>query len=508
MDVISTPDGETLPVSWQAPLRADWHDRMISTLQMYGVRLIEEEDPRVPILLALGDLGKDDIAAITRLSHGGQRRLIAVLTKPAIGDPQLAWRLLARGASEVLSWSEVLADPASLCARLRRWQAIDSIASSSLVRDSLIGSSPAWTTMLRRVVEVAHFTSSTILLIGQSGTGKEVLAGLIHALDSRTTKRGLVVLDCSTIMPEVVGSEFFGHERGSLRDAHNTRDGVFAYAHQGTLFLDNVDRLSRQMQAHLLRVLDEQTFRRVGGDVLQRTEFRLICASQRDLWNEVNNGSFHRDLYYRLAGWVFQVPSLAERREDIVPLAQHLLAHFRPEPPAVEFAPDVAAWLRARNYPGNILDLRQLLLRINARHVGNGPIGLADIPEDERPNGNLPGPPWPDLQFQHSIERAVMLGYGPNEIARAASELASNTVDGSLRNAAGSLPFEGGLELHGTVVGPAEMISVSRIEPVPRALRTLVLRPAQTASHTEPMPSDTSRLPRPIPRSRDQEPSS
>jgi DNA-binding NtrC family response regulator len=510
MDAMSIPDGITLDISWQAPLQADCRDQLVSALQAYGVRLIAEEtNPHVPILLALGDLSNDDLATITRLSRSGQRRVIAALTTPAIGEPQLAWQLLARGASEVLSWSDLLDDPSSLCARLGRWHTIDRMASSSMVRDNLIGSSPAWTTLLRRVVEVAYFTSSTILLIGQSGTGKEMLARLIHTLDGRTAKRELVVLDCSTVLPEFAESEFFGHERGVLTRAQDARDGAFAFANQGTLFLDNVDKLSGVMQAQLLRVLNEQTFKRVGSNLSQRSEFRLICASHRDLWSEVNNGSFHRDLYHQLAGWVFRVPSLAERREDIVPLARHLLAHFRPDLPEVEFVPNVAAWLQARDYPDNIVDLRQLLLRMNARHVGKGPIGLADIPEDERPTCDLQGPSWPDLQFERSIKRAIILGFGPNEISRAASGLAlkmASCPHRSWRNVASNLEaVEGAQESLERGADAADIISASRIEPVPRAARKLVLRPAETASHAEPMPADASGLPRPIPRNSDLE---
>jgi transcriptional regulator with AAA-type ATPase domain len=143
-----------------------------------------------------------------------------------------------------------------------------------------------------------------------------------------------------------------------------------------------------------------------------------------------------------LAGWVFQVPSLSERREDILPLAKHFLTTFCPELGVVEFGMAAATWLRSRDYPGNTRDLRQLVLRIGARHVGNGPIGLADIPEDDRPCIATPILPWPDPQFQRAIEHAVSLGIGLKEIGRMASEFAVQAAmrsNGSLRNAARSL---------------------------------------------------------------------
>jgi transcriptional regulator with GAF, ATPase, and Fis domain len=269
-----------------------------------------------------------------------------------------------------------------------------------------------------------------------------MLARLIHTLDSRADKRELIVLDCTTVMPELSGSEFFGHDRGAFTNAHAPRDGAFALAHRGTLFLDEVGELPPSMQAQLLRVVQEQTFKRLGSNAWQRTEFRLVCATNRDLGDGVLQGSFRRDLYYRLAGWVFRIPNLSDRREDILLLAQHFLANASSELGEAGLTSSVSAWLQARDYPGNIRDLRQLVLRIGARHVGDCPIGLADIPEDERPTTAPLAPPWPDPQFEESIERAVSIGLGLREISRAASEVAVRAAMRShlsLREAARSL---------------------------------------------------------------------
>jgi transcriptional regulator with GAF, ATPase, and Fis domain len=400
-------------------------EALAAVLQSSSVVLADGDaaDADAPSLLLLTDYGQQSLAAVARLSRGGQRRLVVALAGEP-GGPQLDWQLLALGASEVLPWRQLLAQASALCARLQRWRAIDEIVGSSLIRDNLIGSSPTWISLLRRVVEVARFTTAPILLLGESGTGKEMLARLIHTLDTRADKRELIVLDCTTVVPELSGSEFFGHDRGAFTNAHAARDGAFALAHHGTLFLDEVGELPLAMQAQLLRVVQEQTFKRLGSNIWQRTEFRLVCATNRDLWDEVDGGRFRRDLYYRLAGWVFRVPSLSNRREDILPLARHFLAAAFPELGEVDFAPSVSAWLQARDYPGNIRDLRQLVLRIGARHVGDSPIGLADIPEDERPGTPPPALPWPDLDFEEAIARAVSLGLGLREISRTASELA------------------------------------------------------------------------------------
>src|SRR3954469_19387313 len=202
MNAMSIPGADTLSIRAQTPLPAACHDQLVSALQAHGFSLIQEEtNSNSAVLLALEQPDQGDFAATTRLSRNGQRRLIVAFMKPATVNPQFTLRLLAQGAWEGLSWSDILADPASLCARLRRWHMIDSIASSSLVRDNLVGLSQAWTLLLRRVVEAAHFTGGSVLLIGDSGTGKKLLARLIHTLDSRTTKRELVVLDCDMPMP-------------------------------------------------------------------------------------------------------------------------------------------------------------------------------------------------------------------------------------------------------------------------------------------------------------------
>jgi transcriptional regulator with GAF, ATPase, and Fis domain len=412
------------------------------TLAGECVRLVPDvgpEDMVTPVLLQLNNLSDQDYASVQHCSCFGARRLIVVLAPHLSAEPDVGWRLIALGASEVLEWQALLSRPAALAARLRRWREIDEIVASPLVRENLIGVSPTWMAMLRKVVEVARCTTAPVVLLGESGTGKEMLARLIHTLDQRPDKRDLIVLDCTTVVPELSGSEFFGHDRGAFTNAHNTREGAFALADRGTLFLDEVGELPPLLQAQLLRVVQEGTFKRVGSNAWQRTNFRLVCATNRDLWGEVSGGGFRRDLYYRLAGWVFRVPSLRERRDDVLPLARHFLSKAYPELSPEAFGLGVSAYLTRRDYPGNIRDLRQLVLRIGARHVGEGPIGFADIPEDERPEVPLPPLPWPDLEFEQAVGRAVSLGLGLKEISRAASETAVRLAmrsSGSLHNAA------------------------------------------------------------------------
>src|SRR5690606_31880967 len=135
----------------------------------------------------------------------------------------------------------------------------------------------------------------------------------------------LVILDCSTIVPELAGSEFFGHERGAFTGALITREGAFALADGGTLFLDEIGELPLHLQVQLLRVIQEGTYKKVGSNTWKSTRFRLICATNRDLSEEVKKGRFRADLFYRIASWTFHLPPLRERKEDILPLALHFL---------------------------------------------------------------------------------------------------------------------------------------------------------------------------------------
>ena len=241
------------------------------------------------------------------------------------------------------------------------------------VQSKLVGVSVAWRSALRQIVEVARFTSAFVLLIGESGTGKELIARMIHELDSSATGNELVVVDCTTIVPELSGSEFFGHERGAFTGAVATRDGAFAAADGGTLFLDEVGELPMTLQAQLLRVMQEGTYKRVGGNAWRNTAFRLVCATNKNLLEAIERGHFRNDLYYRIASWVFRVPSLQERREDILPLAQHFLRTFRPDIPDLDFEPAVRDYLLGRAYPGNVRDLRQLIARISSLPRGTWP---------------------------------------------------------------------------------------------------------------------------------------
>jgi transcriptional regulator with GAF, ATPase, and Fis domain len=311
---------------------------------------------------------------------------------------------------------------------------------SSFVKKTLVGTSQAWRCLLRQIIEVARFTDASVLIMGETGTGKELLARLIHELDPRTPKRELALVDCTTIVPELSGSEFFGHERGAFTGAVSPRESAFALADGGTLFLDEVGELPPGLQAQLLRVVQEHTYKRVGGNTWQHADFRLVCATNRDLLAGVKQGEFRSDLYYRIAGWVFKTPPLRERREDILPLAQHFLAQLHPGKQPPDFDVPVRDYLLQRDYPGNVRDLRQLVWRIGHRHVGPGPITAGDIPEDERLVYGTAFKDWRSAHFESAIRHALAIGVGLKKISQAAADAAIRIAvaeeEGNLQRAA------------------------------------------------------------------------
>ena len=205
------------------------------------------------------------------------------------------WQLLQSGAADVVTWDHTSQLAARIAAKLRHWHIVDHLVGSPLVQRIVVGESPAWSRVLRQIVEVA-LTRSAVLIIGETGTGKELAAKTIHAVDSTTPKGELQILDCTTIVPELAGSELFGHERGAFTHAVTAREGAFARANGSTLFLDEVGELPLGLQAQLLRVVQEGTYKRVGGNTWYHTEFRLVCATNRDLKDLVQRGLFRADL--------------------------------------------------------------------------------------------------------------------------------------------------------------------------------------------------------------------
>lgn len=233
-------------------------------------------------------------------------------------------------------------------------------ASSHPNEEGLVGRSPAFNHMLELINRAAP-SDATVLLLGESGTGKELAAKAIHD-GSLRAKQPFVPLDCSGLSETLFESELFGHEKGAFTGAHSRKIGLVEAAHGGTLFLDEVGDIPTALQVKLLRLLETGTFRRVGRTESLKAEFRLVCATHRDLKSMVEEGSFRRDLYYRINTFPIPIPSLRERRDDLELLTQSLLKRIAPQRP-LTIQGKALSCLRTYPFPGNIRELRNILER-------------------------------------------------------------------------------------------------------------------------------------------------
>jgi transcriptional regulator with GAF, ATPase, and Fis domain len=245
--------------------------------------------------------------------------------------------------------------------------------------DGIVGDSAALRQVLRQISQVAP-VETTVLLTGETGTGKELIARAIHMTSIRR-ERALVKMNCGAIPQGLVESELFGHEKGAFTGALQRRIGRFEMADGGTLFMDEAGELPLDVQVKLLRVLQEQEFERLGSTRAQRVDVRLVAATNRDLEAEVADGKFRADLYYRLNVFPVRIPPLRERRADIPPLVQHFLAQFQRKlaKSLREVTPESLERLLAYRWPGNIRELQNVLER--ACVLANGPV-VEIAPED------------------------------------------------------------------------------------------------------------------------------
>ncbi|MBT5829952.1 MAG: sigma-54-dependent Fis family transcriptional regulator [Candidatus Latescibacteria bacterium] len=246
-------------------------------------------------------------------------------------------------------------------------------------RHEMVGESVAIQSIRDQISKVAP-SNGRVLILGDSGTGKELIARAVHK-NSRRAKNPFIKVNCAAIPEELIESELFGSDRGAFTGAVQTRDGKFLQADGGTLFLDEIGDMSLNVQAKVLRALEQGEFERVGGNETFRVDVRVIAATNKDLAAEVEQGKFREDLYFRLNVVPLVAPGLRERRDDVPLLANHFLTiyaeenGFRPK----ELSPEAQDMLVQYDWPGNIRELKNLVERLSIM-VSDDTITPADLP--------------------------------------------------------------------------------------------------------------------------------
>ncbi|MBD3419028.1 MAG: response regulator [Chitinivibrionales bacterium] len=288
---------------------------------------------------------------------------VPVIIITALGDIPTAVEATKKGAANFLTKPVSLRE---LKDQIRQLSELRNLRRQNLIRQRTHKQEQPWLGHdgpMRQLMEyctVASANDTVILLLGETGTGKGVLARWIHEHSERASEP-YIELNCSSLRGELLRSELFGHVKGSFTSAIKDREGLVEVADGGTLFLDEIGDMDLEVQAQLLKTIEERSFRRVGENKLRTSDFRLICATNRDLLKAAENGLFRKDLYYRICVFPIQVPPLRDRPQDISPLAHHLLAVLGYS--AFQLDPEVQEILQAYQWPGNVRELRNMLER-------------------------------------------------------------------------------------------------------------------------------------------------
>lgn len=285
--------------------------------------------------------------------------------------------------------------------------------------EDIIAKSPK----MQRVIEVIKViakSNATILITGDSGTGKELVARAIHSQSYRRGKP-FVAVSCAALPESLLESELFGHEKGAFTGAYSQKKGKFEVANRGTLFLDEIGEMSTNIQVHLLRVLEEKEFTRVGGNEIIKVDVRVISATNKDIKKAVANGEFREDLYYRLNVVSVELPPLREREEDIPLLAQHFLRKFAVEnrKEITGFSPEATDFLLKYEWPGNVRELENAIERAVILAKSSS-IEVADLPQENLllTHSAPPGESLRQVEKNHILNILSETGGNHSEAAR------------------------------------------------------------------------------------------
>jgi two-component system nitrogen regulation response regulator GlnG len=420
-----------------------------------GIERVQRFHPDAVILdVRLADLSGMEV--FDRIRAIDDRLPVVLITAHA--DAETAIEAMKRGAFEYLlkpvDFHQVreVVQRALQLSRFRHVPALFGDEEPGGAADRIVGRSPAMQELYRAIGRLAP-RDVTVLIVGENGTGKELVARALFHHSSRTAGPFLAI-NCAAIPESLLESELFGHEKGAFTGADRKRIGKFEQAHGGTLFLDEIGDMSPATQAKVLRLIQEQRFERVGGNETIQTDVRFIAASNKDLEEEVAAGRFRRDLLYRLNGFTIRVPPLRERREDVPLLIEHFLPRFSRslKRNIRSLTPEAERCLCSQDWPGNVRQLQSVLKYAIVQAPGDV-ITLECLPENLRgaaPPSSAP-PPGPVSLTGLANFTEELLRAGELDIYRRVSlEVDRVVLTAVLRH------------VHGNQVKASELLGISR----------------------------------------------
>jgi len=351
-----------------------------------ALEIIQKEEPRI-VIADLVMPGMDGIELLKRVREISPSIEVIIIT--AYGSIPTAITAMREGAYDYIEKPFCPERAELLIEKLVEHQRLleENIALQQKLEEryrfeNIIAKSPRMRQVIE-VIKVVAKSNATVLITGETGTGKELVAQATHSQSYRRGKP-FVAVSCAALPESLLESELFGHEKGSFTGAYAQKKGKFEVANRGTLFLDEIGEMSANIQVHLLRVLEEKEFTRVGGNEPIKVDVRVISATNRDIKQAVGKGQFREDLYYRLNVVNIELPPLRERKEDIPLLAQHFLKKFAVEnnKEVTGFSPEATDFLLKYDWPGNVREMENAIER--AIILAQNPvIEVADLPQPE-----------------------------------------------------------------------------------------------------------------------------
>lgn len=346
-----------------------------------GLRMVMNENPDL-VLLDIQLPGMDGIEVLQRVREISSD--IAVVMATAMDDLKVAVKAMRLGAYDYINKPFHIDDlvltvnKAMETSRLRREVAtLKEERSREFGVEKIIGVSSHIQGILAMVKKISVSEASTVLIQGESGTGKELIAKALHYESGRRDKP-FMAINCSAVPENLLESELMGHEKGAFTDAKAMRKGIFEMADGGTVFLDEIGDMPLQMQTKLLRILEERSFRRVGGTKDITVDVRVISATNKDLSKGAEDGSFRKDLYYRLQVIPIYLKPLRERKDDIIPLVNHFINYFNKKfrKNVKNISPEAEKLILSYPWPGNVRELKNVIERVML--LGEGDILTAE----------------------------------------------------------------------------------------------------------------------------------